>query len=648
MKIKSFRPKIQKKNFPVVQTSMAGGNSTSAVQAVTTPMQNVPEVKNANTFVGQRNEQSFQSRPRNENFDRQNQKSQRHTFTPNTHYNERFVMKDGEGKDAIKVVALGGVANVTRNMYVYEYKDDIIIIDCGIGFPTEGMLGVDLVIPDITYLKDKLSKIRGIIISHGHEDHLGGLPYLWPQLGNVPIFSQRLTCGMIRSKFTEHKLPKDQIKEMKIDSKITLGAFDIEFYQVSHSIPDSTGIVLHTPVGTLIHQADFKIDWTPVNGQIPDVGKVAALGNEGVLYMSIDCLRADKPGYTLSELSIEGTFEDIESTTKGMMVITMTSSNITRVQQAINVAVRAGRKMALAGRSVINNFEVARNLGYLDVPPGLVIPMEELKRFPHEKVMLIIAGSQGQPGSALSRVANNDHKFIHFKPGDSVVFSADPIPGSELAQYDLIDQLNKVGCKVIYSSMTSDLHVSGHAAAEELKTMVNLAKPKYLLPIGGQFRHMRTFSDMMQVMGYSKEQIIMPEDGDMLEITKDKVQIRGRIPIANVYVDGTEIGDVGSFVLKDRQIMSEEGVVIVVVPVEKASGQLAGNVDVISRGFSFGDDEQDLMETAEELIKGLFLNKGDIHRDWRYIRHQIEASLEKLFYQEIKRNPLILPMIVEV
>ncbi len=578
-----------------------------------------------------------------------NRKSERHTFTANKPYKEQFSGAPGGGnKEAIKVVALGGYANVTRNMYVYEYKDDIVIIDCGIGFPTEGMLGVDLVIPDISYLKDKLSKIRGIIVSHGHEDHLGGLPYLWPQLGNVPIYSQKLTCGMIRSKFLEHKLPKDQIKEMAIDTKIKLGAFDIEVYQVSHSIPDSTGIVLHTPIGTLIHQADFKIDWTPVNGQIPDVGKVAALGNEGVLYMSIDCLRVDKPGYTLSERSIEGTFEKIESDTKGMMVITMTSSNITRVQQAINVAVRSGRKISLAGRSVINNFEVARNLGYLDVPPGLVVPMEELKRFPHEKMMLIIAGSQGQPGSALSRVANNDHKFIQFLPGDTVVFSADPIPGSELAQYDLIDQLNKVGCKVIYSSMTSDLHVSGHAAAEELKTMVNLAKPKYLLPIGGQYRHMRVFSELMQVMGYRKDQILMPEDGDIMEITKDKIQIKGRIPIANVYVDGLEVGDVGAIVLKDRQIMSEEGVVIVVVPVEKSSGQLAGNVDVISRGFSFGEDEQDLMESAEEMILALFGKSNDLHRDWRYIRHRIEETLEKFFYQELKRNPLILPMIVEV
>lgn len=658
MNIKSFKPKLSTKPFAAVKKSFPFSTEKDFEQPETVEVENA--VQKVEEFVGKKTDPSQQPQDRQNNppqqqrnqrqNNRRDEKDQRHTFTNFKPYKEQFVMKDSNNKDAIKVLALGGAANVTRNMFVYEYKDDIVIIDCGIGFPTEGMLGVDLVIPDISYLKDKLSKIRGIIISHGHEDHLGGLPYLWPQLGNVPIYSQKLTCGMMRSKFTEHKLPKDQIKELSIDAKIKLGAFDIEFYQVSHSIPDSTGIVLHTPIGTLIHQADFKIDWTPVNGQIPDVGKLAAIGNQGVLYMSIDCLRADKPGYTLSERSIEGTFESIEASTKGMMVITMTSSNITRVQQAINVAGRAGRKIALAGRSVINNFEVARSLGYLDVPAGMVIPMEEVKRFPHDKVILIIAGSQGQPGSALSRVANNDHKFIQFKAGDTVVFSADPIPGSELAQYDLIDQLNKVGCKVIYSSMTSDLHVSGHAAAEELKTMVNLAKPKYLLPIGGQYRHMRVFADMMQIMGYSKDRILLPEDGEILEITKEKVQIKGKIPLSNVYVDGLEIGDVGSIVLKDRQIMSEEGVVIVVVPVEKASGQLAGNVDVISRGFSFGDDEQDLMESAEEMIKGLFEKRqtGDIHRDWRYIRHRIEETLERLFYQEIKRNPLILPMIVEV
>lgn len=657
-KIKSFRPKSNKWKLPFTRRD-ADSSVGEQVQDQHTSMQGQQSERSRDIeqLVGQPSKP-----PSPITFSRQEEKSQRHTFTQKPTYNEQFDGKQGSknqqspsNKEAIKVVALGGVANVTRNMYVYEYQDDIVIVDCGIGFPTEGMLGVDLVIPDITYLKDKLSKIRGIIISHGHEDHLGGLPYLWPQLGNVPIYSQRLTCGMIRSKFTEHKLPKDQIKELKIDSRIKLGAFDVEFYQVSHSIPDSTGIVMHTPVGTLIHQADFKVDWTPVNGQVPDVGKLAAIGNQGVVYMSIDCLRADKPGYTLSEQSIEGTFEELEADTKGMMVITMTSSNITRVQQAINVALRAGRKLSLSGRSVINNFEVARNLGYLDVPSGLVIPQEELKRFPSEKVMLIIAGSQGQPGSSLSRAANGDHKSVRLHKNDTVVFSADPIPGSELAQYDLIDQLNKIGCKVIYSSMTSDLHVSGHAAAEELKLMINLAKPKYLLPIGGQYRHMKVFSDLAQNLGYREEQVILPEDGDMLEITSAKVQIRGRIPLSNVYVDGLEVGDVGSIVLKDRQIMSEEGVVVVVVPVEKASGMLAGNVDVISRGFSFGEEEQDLMETAEELIKGLFVGGKknqeeitDIRRDWRYIRHQIEETLEKFFYQEIKRNPLILPMVVEV
>jgi ribonuclease J len=657
-KIKSFRPKSNKWKLPFTKREGVSSGGEQVQNQSRVEVQQSEKPRDVEQFVGQPQKPSSQI-----TFSRQEQKSQRHTFTGKPNYTEQFEQKNGgikqnlsTNKDAIKVVALGGVANVTRNMYVYEYKDDIVIIDCGIGFPTEGMLGVDLVIPDITYLKDKLSKIRGIVITHGHEDHLGGLPYLWPQLGNVPIYSQRLTCGMIRSKFTEHKLPKDQIKELKIDAKIKLGVFDIEFYQVSHSIPDSTGIVMHTPVGTLIHQADFKVDWTPVNGQVPDVGKLAAIGNQGVVYMSIDCLRADKPGYTLSEQSIEGTFEELERDTKGMMVITMTSSNITRVQQAINVALRSGRKISLSGRSVINNFEVARNLGYLDVPSGLVIAQEELKKFPPEKVMLIIAGSQGQPGSSLSRAANGDHKSVRLHKNDTVVFSADPIPGSELAQYDLIDQLNKIGCKVIYSSMTSDLHVSGHAAAEELKLMINLAKPKYLLPIGGQFRHMKVFSDLAQNMGYKEEQVILPEDGDMLEITPTKVQIRGSIPLSNVYVDGLEVGDVGSIVLKDRQIMSEEGVVVVVVPVEKASGQLAGNVDVISRGFSFGDEEQDLMETAEEMIKSLFSvrkNKEenevrDIRRDWRYIRHQIEQTLEKFFYQEIKRNPLILPMVVEV
>ncbi|MBI2595188.1 ribonuclease J [Candidatus Daviesbacteria bacterium] len=552
------------------------------------------------------------------------------------------------GNKILKLIPLGGVGDVTKNMYVYEYENDIVIIDCGVGFPDEGMLGIDLVIPDITYLKDKKHKIRGILITHAHDDHIGSLPYIWPQLGEVPIYSQKLTCGMIRAKFTEHRLPKDKIRVVGLKDKLQLGVFSASFYQVSHSIPDSTGIVLSTPVGTIIHQADFKMDWTPVNGQVTDVGSVARVGESGVVFMAIDCLRVEKQGYTLSEKTIENTFASVEKETEGKVLITMTSSNVTRIQQAINVCVKSGRRLALAGRSVENNFQVARDLGYLDVPPGLVIAQEEIKRFHDNKLMVLIAGSQGQPGSALSRAANSDHKFVTLRKKDSVVFSADPIPSTESAQSALIDTLTKLGCDVYYSAMLSDLHVSGHAAAEELKLMVNLAKPKYILPIGGTFRHMKSFSRMAQGMGYREDQVLMAQDGQVINIRRDNVKMEGFIPVSNVYVDGLGVGDVGSIVLRDRQVMSEEGVVVVIVPVEQQSGQVAGEPDIITRGFVFEQESEELIEKAKSIARNCLKGRGEAPIDWRYTRHQIEEQLEKFFYGETKRSPLILTTVVEV
>lgn len=562
------------------------------------------------------------------------------------------VIKVGSGMQktsvkALKLISLGGVGDVTKNMYVYEYGDDLVIIDCGVGFPDEGMPGVDLVIPDISYLKDKKYKIRGILITHGHDDHIGGLPYIWPEL-KVPIYSQKLTCGLIRSKFSEHKLPKEVIKTVGLKDNIQLGAFSASFYQVSHSIPDSTGIVLSTPVGTIIHQADFKMDWTPVNGQTTDVGRVARVGEGGVLLMTIDCLRVEKQGYTLSEKAIEPTFESIEAKTPGKVLITMTSSNVTRIQQAINVAYNSARKVALSGRSMENNFQVARDLGYLDVPPGIMIDQSEVKRFPDNKIMVLIAGSQGQPGSSLSRAANNDHKHIQLKKGDAVVFSADPIPSTESAQYALIDTLTTVGCNVYYSALLSDLHVSGHAAAEEIKLMINLAKPKFLLPIGGTFKHMRAFSNMAQDMGYAENQVLFPKQGQVIELTKGNASLKGMIELSNIYVDGLGVGDIGSVILRDRQVMSEEGVVVVVVPIEKHTGKFASEPDVISRGFVFGEPGQDITDAAREIVKSCLADHSKGASDWRYLRKEIEDHLEKFFYEETQRKPLILPLIVEV
>lgn len=545
----------------------------------------------------------------------------------------------------LKIIPLGGVGDVTKNMYVYEYDSDIIIVDCGVGFPDEGMLGIDLVIPDISYLKDKKSKIRGIIITHGHDDHIGGLPYIWSEL-DVPIYTQKLTAGFIKGKFTEFGLPKDKIKVLPFGENLKLGVFGITYYMVSHSIPDSSGIIIQTPVGTLIHQADFKMDWSPVNGQVTDVGKIARAGEQGVLFMAIDCLRVEKQGYNLSEITIEGSFEKIEKETPGKLLITMTSSNITRVQQAVNVASRTGRKIALIGRSVENNFQIARDLGYLSVSPGIVVPQEEIKRFPDNKLIILIAGSQGQPGSALSRVANRDHKYVFLKNNDSVVFSADPIPGTESAQSALIDLLTEAGANVYYTNMMSDLHISGHAAAEELKLMVNLAKPKFILPIGGTLKHMKSFFRMAKTLGYKENQIIMAKDGDIIEVWPHDAKISGKVEVSNVYVDGLGVGDVGNIVLRDRNLMAEEGVVVVVVSVNMQTGRMEREPDVISRGFVYGDSGEDILEAAKEIIKSS-LSDHQGRLDYRYVRHHIEENLEKFFFEETKRSPLLLTVLVE-
>lgn len=547
----------------------------------------------------------------------------------------------------LKVIPLGGVGDVTKNMYVYEYGNDIIIVDCGVGFPDEAMPGVDLVIPDITYLRDKKEKIKAIIITHGHDDHIGGLPFIWPEL-QVPIYTQRLTAGFIRAKFTEHNLPKDKIFDTKLDQVLQLGAFTVSFYQVSHSVPDSTAVVIKTPVGTIIHQADFKIDWTPVSGQVTDVATAAQIGAGGVKLLLIDCLRIEKPGFNKSEKSIEATFEKAALETKGKLLITTVSTNVSRMQQAINVASRIGRKVALSGRSFENNFQVARDLGYLQVPPGVVIAPEAIKSYAAGKLLILIAGAQGQPGSSLSRAANGEHKQVKLMPGDAVLFSADPIPSTESAQNFLIDSLTRQNIDVYYSAITSDLHVSGHAASDELKLMVSLIKPEYLLPIGGTYRHMKVFANLFKEMGYAEDKILIPEDGDVLILDKDKIIQDGKVEVKNVFVDGLGIGDVGSVILRDRQVMSEDGVVIVIVPIDQKNGHLEGEIDIVSRGFIFEKTSEELLEEAKKIVINDLTKDGKVMADWRFIRHNIENNLGEYFYKITERRPLILPVIVEV
>lgn len=548
----------------------------------------------------------------------------------------------------LKLIPLGGVGEVTKNMYIYEYGDDIVIVDCGMGFPDEAMLGVDMVIPDVTYLKEKRSKIRAIVITHGHEDHIGGLPYLWEGL-QCPIYAPPLAAGFIKSKFMEAKLPTDVIKTTNLETVLNLGVFQIAFYLVSHSVPDSTGLIIDTPVGRIIHQSDFKIDWSPVNNQITDVAKLSEAGREKpILLMLIDGLRSERKGVNPSERAIQDSFFQISEKTLGKVVITTNSSNITRMQQAVNVAIQTGRQLALVGRSMENNFQVARDLGYLEVPAGLVIATEELKRFADDRLMLLIAGSQGQPSSALSRAANNSHRFVTLKPADSIVFSADPIPLSMNAYYALVDKLARMGMTVFYSDIMDNLHVSGHASSDEIKMMVSLAKPKYVMPIGTTFRGMKAFANLMTGLGYKPDKIITLDDTRALNLIPGKVEVGETIETRNIYVDGLGVGDVGNVVLRDRQVMAEEGIVVVILPIDYRTGKLAGDPDIISRGFVFEKTSEELLNVARGVVESSLSDTKEGVLDWRFTRQQIEENLEKYFYEETKRRPMILPVVVEV
>lgn len=547
----------------------------------------------------------------------------------------------------LRIIPLGGVGDVTKNMYIYEYGRDIIIVDCGVGFPDEAMLGIDLVIPDISYLKDKKDRIKAIIVTHPHDDHIGSLVYVWPELRCL-IYATRLACGFIKNKFTEAKLPKDTIKEINPEYKLSLGNFGISFYRVSHSVPDAVGLVIDTPAGRIIHQSDFKLDWTPIIGSATEISKIAQFSEHGIDLLLIDALGSEKPGYNLPEKNILPTFKKIAEETTGKILLTTASSNISRIQMAIDTAVGAGRKVALVGRSMEDNFQVARDLGYLQIPPNLVISQEEVKRFADNKLFLIIAGSQGQPGSALSRVANNDHKFVFLKKGDSVIFSADPIPSTETAQHALIDKLAKMGADVRYTEMGDALHVSGHETSEEIKMMINIIKPRNLMPIGATYRGMVAFSKLARDLGYADRQILLAEDGQIINLISGNARIEGRVEIKNIYVDGLGVGDVGNIILRDRKVMSEEGIVLVIVPVDAQTSQLAGEPDIISRGFVFEKEAEELMAQAVNVVKSCLSDHPNAVLDWRFTRSHIEENLDKFFFEEMHRRPMILPLIVEV
>lgn len=547
---------------------------------------------------------------------------------------------------SLTTIPLGGIGDVTKNMYLYETKNDIVVVDCGVGFPGEDMPGIDLILPDISYLLEKRKKIRGIILTHGHDDHIGALPYLWPKL-KVPIFATRLTAGLAEVKLREFNLsPKIQLIDG--DSILTLGNFTLEFVHITHSVPDAINIILKTPAGTIYHASDFKFDWTPLDGRSPEVGKIARAGDEGILCLLSDCLRSEKPGFTLSESQVEETFEREIRNCPGKFIVTTHSSNIFRLQQAINVSLRHGRQVCFVGRSIEQNVEIAQNLGFLHIPKDKIVRVNSLPKHQDKFITLLVAGSQGQESSALSRVTHGEHRHIRIKPGDVVVFSSDPIPGNENAIHALIDLLSKQGARVIYSEILEEIHVSGHGAAADLTLMIGLTRPRYLIPIGGTFRQMKQYKLLAQRMGYKEEQILLPENGQIIEFQKGQAQISAKLELKNILVDGLGIGDVGNIVLRDRKQMAADGIVVVIVPIDEGTGKITADPDIISRGFVYMKESGELIDEAKRVVKNSLTSHRGRVLDWQFLRRHLEEKLEKFLYQKTQRRPMILPVIVRV
>lgn len=557
------------------------------------------------------------------------------------------------GKGILRLIPLGGIGGVTKNMYVYEYRatadtiSDILIVDCGIGFPDEAMYGIDLVIPDITYLRDKLDKIRAIVLTHGHEDHIGALPYILPEL-KVPVYGTLLTAKLAEVKLQDFGL-QNKIYPVTDNQILKIGPFTVEYIHVTHSVPDAANMFIKTPVGNFYHGSDFKFDWTPIDGKKTDVRKIARAADSGIMCLLSDCVRVESEGYTLSERVIEDSLEKEIRQCQGKFIFTTQSSNISRIQQAIDVSIRNGRKVVLMGRSIDRNTEVAKKLNYLKFSDLYNVKDKDInKNKPHD-LTLIVTGSQAQPNSVLMRMAEGIHKFAKIKPGDSVVFSADPIPGYENSVHTLIDNLTVAGARVAYSEITDSLHVSGHGAKNDLALMIGLTGPQLILPIGGTFRQMKHYSELAQDMGYKKDQILLPVEGDVLEFSPGaRVRIAERISLKNIMIDGLGVGDIGNVVLRDRQTMANEGIVIVVVPIDPASGHVTAEPDIISRGFVYMKESSDLIERAKSIVtNSLRLQKGRL-LDWGFVRKQVEGNLEEFLFKETRRRPLILAVVIHV
>ena len=550
-----------------------------------------------------------------------------------------------ENNGTVKIIPIGGLEQIGMNMTAIESEDSIIVIDCGLAFPDEEMLGIDLVIPDITYLKDNIAKVKGFVITHGHEDHIGAIPYVLKEV-NVPIYATKLTMGIIESKLKEHNLMREvKRKVIKYGQSINLGCFRIEFIRTNHSIADSAAFAIFTPAGTIVHTGDFKVDYTPVFGDPIDLQRFGELGKKGVLALMCDSTNVLRPGFTMSEKTVGKTFDTIFSENIHSRIIIATfASNVDRVQQIINSACKFKRKVCVEGRSMVNIVGVAQELGFLDIPAGTLIETEQMKNYTNEQIVLITTGSQGETMAALSRMAASLHRKVSIQPGDVVIFSSTPIPGNEKSVSKVINELGMKGAKVIFQ----DAHVSGHACEEEIKLMYSIIKPKYSIPVHGEYRHLKGQAELAEGLGIKKENIFVLRSGDVLELSEEKAEVVGKVQTGAILVDGLGVGDVGNIVLRDRQNLAENGIIIVVLTLEKFSNQLLSGPDIVSRGFVYVRESEGLMDDAKAVVEKSVQHCLDKNiSDWSKIKGIIKDDLSDYMWKKMKRNPVILPIIME-
>jgi len=539
------------------------------------------------------------------------------------------------------------LSEIGKNMMVMEYEDDIIIIDAGLMFPEEGMLGIDLIIPDISYLLERREKIRGIIITHGHEDHIGALPYLLPQL-NVPVYSTKLTNGLVSVKLKERRARVEaKLNIVPPGGKVTLGKFRVESFPVCHSIPDAVGLIISTPAGIVVHSGDFKLDYTPVSGKPTDLSRLAQLGMQGVLLLLSDSTYAELPGYTPSERVVSETLDHVIAEAPGRVIVTTFSSLVSRVQQVIDVAVKYKRRVFFVGRSMTDTTRMALELGYLKAPDGVLARLDELKGMPRNKVVFVTTGSQGEPTSALVRMANRDLRQLHILRGDTVVISATPIPGNEALVNRTVDSLFKQGARVIYDKV-AQVHVHGHASQEELKLLLNLVKPRFFMPVHGEYRHLSLHAKLARSIGIAEENIFLLEDGDILELNQQGGRITGKVAAGNVYVDGLSVGDVGSVILRDRRMLSRDGMVVVIITVNQETGKLVGRPDIVSRGFVDTRESKEMLDGSRDLVAKILDHGPSRPAEWGFVYAKVRDTLHKYYYEQTKRRPMILPFMVKV